>query len=215
MSAASDRAYRMLRDRIFSGEFPAGARLRERQLCAELEVSRTPVREALRRLEAEGLVQIEPRRGGVVRGIDVDEAAEIFALGTVIESFAARTAAEKATPAALEELRGLLAEMTEVLGDGGEACRPRYMKLDNAFHRCIAEMCQSRRLVAALRQVVGVPALTRVIRRYSADQLRQSYEQHCSLVDAIAAGDADLAESVMRAHILAGRNIALAHLAEE
>jgi len=215
MSAASEKAYRMLRDRIFSGEYAPGARLKERQLCADLAVSRTPVREAMRRLESEGLVQIEPRRGGVVSHIDVSEAEEIFALGAVIESFAARTAARKATDRDIAKLERTIDAMGELVARGAEACRTDYIKLDGELHGRIIAMADSRRLSAALQQVVGVPLLAHAFNRYSFEHLRQSFDQHRMLVDAIRERDAEWAESAMRYHVLTGRNIMLAHMEDE
>ena len=115
MSKAVDKAYAALRERIFSGALRAGERLKERELCRELDVSRTPVREALRRLEADGLVEIEPRRGGVVAGINAEEASEIYSLGVLLESYAARLAAERATEADLAELDRLLDSVNRLL----------------------------------------------------------------------------------------------------
>jgi len=215
MSAATDKAYRTLRDLIFNGEYAPGARLKERQLCADLEVSRTPVREALRRLESEGLVHIEPRRGGVVSRIDAREAEEIFALGAVIESFAARTAAHKATDRQIAELEKIIAAMGETLASGDERRRTDYIRLDGELHGRIIEMADSRRLSAALHQVVGVPLLAQAFNHYSFEQLEQSFSQHRMLVDAIRERDAEWAESAMRYHVLAGRNIMLARLADD
>lgn len=215
MSVASEKAYRMLRDRIFSGDYAPGSRLKERQLCADLEVSRTPVREALRRLEAEGLVQIEPRRGGVVSHIDVEEAEEIFALGTVIEGFAAKMAAHKATAGAVADLERIVAAMEETLERADERCRTDYMKLDGELHGRIVAMADSRRLSAALQQVVGVPVLVQAFNRYTPEHLRQSFDQHRTLVEAIRERDAEWAESAMRYHILAGRTVMLANLAAD
>lgn len=213
MSVASEKAYRMLRDRIFSGDYAPGARLKERQLCADLEVSRTPVREALRRLESEGLVQIEPRRGGVVSHIDAEEAEEIFALGAVIESFAAKMAAQKATAEGVAALDDVIAAMAAVLERGDDTSRADYMKLDGELHGRIVAMADSRRLSAALQQVVGVPVLVQAFNRYTPEHLRQSFDQHRALVDAIRERDGEWAESAMRYHILSGRTVMLSNLA--
>lgn len=212
MSVASEKAYRMLRDRIFTGDYPPGSRLKERQLCQDLEVSRTPVREALRRLESEGLVQIEPRRGGVVSHIDTGEAEEIFALGAVIESFAAKMAAQKATAEGVAELGRIIDDMGRVLERADERCRAEYMQLDGELHGRIVAMADSRRLSAALQQVVGVPVLVQAFNRYTLEHLRQSFDQHRTLVDAIRERDGEMAESAMRYHILAGRTVMLASI---
>lgn len=213
MTAASDKAYRVLRERIVSGTYAPGFRLKERQLCSDLAVSRTPVREALRRLETEGLVTIEPRRGAVVTEIDQDEAEEIFALGAVIESFAAGLAARKAGDDDVRQLEALIAEMTRVLAADGARCRSDYMALDSQFHAAIVTLAGSRRLGNALQQVVGVPVLVQAFHRYSREDLRQSLDQHRAIAAAIRARDPQWAESAMRAHILAGRAVMLSRAA--
>lgn len=210
MRAASDKAYRMLRDRIFSGDCPPGTRLKERELCADLEVSRTPVREALRRLEAEGLVQIQPRRGGVVRQVDPSEVEEIFALGAVIEGFGARLAAQKADRAGVSALEAIVDAMGEVLERGDERCRADYMSLDGDLHGRIVALADSPRLSSALQQVVGVPVLAQALHRYSLDYLQQSLDQHRVVVQAIRERNPEWAESAMRYHILAARTVMLA-----
>jgi len=202
----------MLRDRIFSGDYPPGARLKERELCADLEVSRTPVREALRRLEADGLVQIEPRRGGVVRHVDAAEVEEIFALGAVIEGFAAKLAAQKTDAAGISALEDIVDAMGEVLERGDERCRSDYMNLDGRLHARIVALAESPRLSAALQQVVGVPLLAQALGRYSLDYLQQSLDQHRIVVEAIRQRDPEWAESAMRYHILAARTVMLASI---
>lgn len=209
MSAAVDKAYSTLRNGIFSGRYRPGDRLKERDLCAELEVSRTPVREALRRLAADGLVIIEPRRGGVVAEMRPNEAAEIFSLGAVLESFAAKLAAGRATPEALAALDDILEKMAKTLRRGGRHMRSAYMELDGELHGRIVAMADNRRLTSVLNQVVSLPVLVNAFVRYSADDLRQSLNQHRTIVAALHAGDAEWAESSMRNHILAGRSVVL------
>lgn len=94
---SSEIAYRKLRERILSGELKAGAALKERDLCAELGISRTPVREALRRLSADGLVDMQPRRSIRVSSFDEEELAEIYEIGHLLQSHVTGMAARKAT----------------------------------------------------------------------------------------------------------------------
>ena len=96
---SSDQAYVSLRERILEGRLKPGTALKERDLCEELNVSRTPIREALRRLSADGLAEVRPRRSIVVSSFGADELTEIFELGIVLESFVAALAATKARPA--------------------------------------------------------------------------------------------------------------------
>lgn len=207
MSEAVDKAYRALREQIFSGELRTGDRLKERDICNELDLSRTPVREALRKLQADGLVEIEPRRGGVVAGIGADEINEIYSLGILLESFAARLAAERHDDKDLTELEQLLEEMSRALDEDTPAGRTQYLELDSKLHRKILAMTSNRRLSSVVRQIVGVPVLIQAFTHYSHQDLLASLQQHRTIVAAVRAGDPDWAEAAMRSHIHAGRSI--------
>lgn len=204
-----EKAYRALWDRILSGEYAPGHRLKERDICAELDVSRTPVREALRRLEAEGLVQIEPRRGGRVADLRLEEAAEIFSVGVHLESFAAKLAAKRATLESVAALDATIHDMRAVLERDARDVRRAYLKLDRDLHDAIIDMAGNRSLTAALKQIVGLPVLVKAFSTYCGDDLWRSFHQHENIVDALRAGDEDWAEAAMRSHILAGRAILL------
>ena len=209
MTAAVDTAYAALREKIFSGELAAGDRLKEREICAELDVSRTPVREALRRLQADGLVNIEPRRGGIVAGVSMSEAEEIYSLGILLEGFSAGLAAARATEDDIAGLEQIIAEMETVLAEDTPAARSRYLELDSSLHRSILTITGNRHLGRLVRQVVGLPVLIKAFTHYSYADLLQSLQQHRSIVRALAAGDAEWAEAAMRSHVLAGRAITL------
>jgi DNA-binding GntR family transcriptional regulator len=209
VTAAVDKAYAALRQKIVSGELVNGDRLKEREICTELDVSRTPVREALRLLQADGLVVIEPRRGGVVAGVSDNEAEEIYGLGILLESYGARLAATRADTDDLATLNEILAKMENALvGDTPEA-RSRYLELDSDLHRTIMLATGNRHLGRLIRQVVGLPVLIQAFTHYSHADLLLSLQQHRTIVAALAAGDAEWAEAAMRAHILAGRSATL------
>jgi DNA-binding GntR family transcriptional regulator len=207
MTAAVDRAYAALREKIFSGELAAGDRLKEREICNELEVSRTPVREALRKLQADGLVVIEPRRGGVVAGINATDAEEIYSLGILLEGFGAGLAAKRATEEDLAELGQIITTMENALRNDSPASRSAYLELDNDLHRRIVQITGNRHLGQLIRQVVGLPILIQAFTHYSHADLLRSLQQHRAIVAALRAGDAEWAEAAMRAHILAGRSM--------
>ncbi len=202
-----EKAYRALWDRILSGEYQPGERLKERDICADLDVSRTPVREALRRLEAEGLVQIEPRRGGKVAELRLEEAAEIFSVGAHLESFAAKLAARRASPEPLAALDATIRKMRDVLERDAPDVRRAYLKLDRELHGQIMDMARNRSLAAALKQVVGLPVLVKAFSTYSGEDLWRSFHHHEDIVAALHAGDEEWAEAAMRSHILAGRSV--------
>ncbi|MGI9225878.1 MAG: GntR family transcriptional regulator [Woeseiaceae bacterium] len=206
MTAAVDKAYAALRQKIVSGKLATGDRLKEREICSELDISRTPVREALRQLQADGLVVIEPRRGGVVAGISDSEADEIFGLGVLLESYGARLAAASANADDLARLHDILTEMEAVLQEDTGEARNRYLELDSALHRTITRATRNRHLGTLIRQVVGLPVLIQAFTHYSHADLLRSLQQHRTIVAALEAKDADWAEASMRAHILAGRS---------
>jgi DNA-binding GntR family transcriptional regulator len=207
MTAAVDKAYAVLREKIFRGQLAAGDRLKERDICAELEVSRTPVREALRKLQADGLVIIEPRRGGVVAGINATDAEEIYSLGILLEAFGAGLAAKRVTEDDLARLDQIIDAMEDALRDDSPASHSTYLQLDSDLHRCIVQATGNRHLGQLIRQIVGLPLLIQTFTHYSHADILRSLQQHRTIVAALRAGDAEWAEAAMRAHILAGRSV--------
>ncbi|HTH98397.1 MAG TPA: GntR family transcriptional regulator [Stellaceae bacterium] len=188
-------AYDILRRRILSNELPPGARFLEPELAQQLGMSRTPVREALIRLEAEDLVRIIPRRGIQIAPVTAQVMEEIYEIVTALEAAAARRLAYTPTPARLAPLREALQRMDAALEDGdldawGEA--------DEAFHRALITQAGNERLAAtALRyrdQVGRARTVTLRLRR----ELRKSNRAHWALLEAIAAGDSDRAGRLHR-----------------
>lgn len=204
MSEASDRAYSEIRRAIKCGKLLPGDRLVERTLCAELEMSRTPVREALSRLTAEGVVTRRPHRGMVVAEIKPEELEEIFEVGLLIESYMTRLAASKILDNSLEKLRKILDEMHQALA-GSDPDTARYIDLDHQFHQLIATSAGNQRLLALWRSSMDARVLYQAFRHYTTEQLRQSAQQHEALLEALQARDAEWASTAMRHHILTGR----------
>jgi len=201
---ASDHAYRLIRAQILSGERAGGDWLREGDLAESLGVSRTPVREALRRLTAEGLVSYERNRGVQVSAWTAADLDEIFSLRSVLEPWACRLAASSAA-VDLEELDRLANDMDEA-ARGSVPDVDRITALNNRFHRLILEGSQNRRLGSVVSSVVQVPLVWQTFSHYSDTDLRRSLAHHHELVDALTAGDTDWAESVMRSHVRAAWN---------
>jgi DNA-binding GntR family transcriptional regulator len=206
MSETADRAYREIRDRVRNGLLPPGSRLVERTLCKELGMSRTPVREALRLLAAEGLVESRPNRGMAVARLTEQELDEVFEVGLVLESFIASLATRKAGGRPLEPLRGLLRDMRRVLAARAPD-RRRYIELDQQFHSTIAGLAENQRLANMLQTAMDVRVLHQAFSHYSMEHLQRSLQQHETILLAIEGGDDDWAASAMRTHILSGRAI--------
>ena len=201
---ASDHAYRLIRAQILSGERAGGDWLREGDLAESLGVSRTPVREALRRLTAEGLVSHERNRGVQVAAWTAADLDEIFSLRSVLEPWASRLAALSGT-VDLEELDRLANEMDDA-ARGSVADVDRITTLNNRFHGLILEGSQNRRLGSVVSSVVQVPLVWQTFSHYSDTDLSRSLAHHHELVAALTAGDPDWAESVMRSHVRAAWN---------
>lgn len=199
----TDAVHQAIREAILSGVLAPPAWLREDELAGALRVSRTPVREALRRLADEGLTQHVANRGSVVIPVTIDEVIAVYAVRESLEGLAARSAALRRPPGLVDELRRIHQRMAEELsGD------PRVMAdLSFEFH-------------TAIREAVGNPYLTRflnhaeqVVRRFGRTTFAQpgrpdeALDEHFGLLEAIASGDADLAESRATEHMRKAREI--------
>lgn len=202
----SEQPYRELRARILDGRLEPGTPLKERDLCADLHVSRTPIREALRRLSADGLAEIRPGRSIIVARFDSQEIEEIFELGIVLESFVAGLAAAKATPDDIARLAAILDDMQKAV-DAGPARHAAYIQLDRDFHEHLSAIARNRRVSDMLRQAVSFRVLLDVFTDYDSPDFATSLAQHRTILGAIEARDADWASAAMRTHIMTGRSV--------
>ncbi len=212
MTQAGDLAYTTLRSGILDGRYPAGERLGEIEVAAEIGLSRTPVREALRRLGSEGLVEVLPNRGARVRTWTVDDLEQTYELRAVLEGLGARRAASRITAEQLAELDRLADEMVGCdpsLGHRPPGEFDDLAALNARFHAVIVTASGSTRLADTLAGLVQLPLVMRTYRRYTPAALARSHAHHRELVDALAAGDGVWAESVMRSHVLAARTVLL------
>ena len=186
----------LLLDAIDRGELPPGARLVEAELAERFGVSRTPVREALNRLETQGVVARDPRRGAVVASLDYDQLGELYAVRAVMEGFAARMAARHAAPAEI----ALLQEMVD--DDRGRAADAAALSQSNkAFHRQLHRASHNRYLVQMLDAMRRSLALLSHTSLAWPGRGAQSVAEHGRIVAAIAARDEEAAEAAAREHI--------------
>jgi DNA-binding GntR family transcriptional regulator len=193
VTSLADKAYHEIRGLIVSLELAPGAVIDERDLIERLEIGRTPIREALRRLSHEGLVEVYPRRGMFVTGVDVRELARLSEVRAVLEPEAARLAAERATESDRAELSELLAEL-----DGGSS---ELMELDERIHRAVYRAAHNDLLEATLEQYYVLALRIWSIALDRAHELEEAVEAHRMLLQAIQAGDGDRAADTMRAHV--------------
>ena len=210
MATAAQRAYTAIRSGIESGTYPSGHRLKEGELADEIGVSRTPVREALRRLATDQLVRFVPNRGAFVAAWSVDDIDQIFVLRSMLESYAAELAADKITPEEVERLGALASAIEEAAVARSEEAHRTVGALNNEFHRLVLGAAHSTRLEETVSWLVEFPIILETLGRFSDEDLRRSCAQHRELVEALQARDGRWAASIMRAHILAARRVYLA-----
>jgi DNA-binding GntR family transcriptional regulator len=194
----SDRAYFRIRELIVSLELRPGSLVNERELMERLGLGRTPVREALRTLAREKLVEVYPRRGMFVSSVEVRDLAGLSEVRRPLESYAARLAAERATAEDREQTVALLGELDRAAGEHDERT---LIELDQRIHRHVYRCTQNPFLETTLNEYyvltlrIWFIALERVVR------LEDAVQEHRELLEAIRDGDADRAESVMGRHV--------------
>jgi DNA-binding GntR family transcriptional regulator len=209
LAQATERAYRDIRAGILGGRHEPGSRLREEELARRIGVSRTPVREALRRLTADGLVEVSANRGAQVVSYSEDDLAEIFDLRALLESHAHARAAELIEDSAIAHLSELADAMEELGTSEDPAARERIAERNREFHGTIIQASGSPRLIALLQQVIQVPLVHRTFHRYTPEALARSFHHHREIVAALAARDGAWAGAVMRSHVHAARVVLL------
>lgn len=205
MAAAVDSAVRALRAQILSGHFPAGERLGEADLAERLNVSRTPVREALSRLAAEGLVDLVPNRGARVAAWTTDELREIFELRLAVEPEIVARAVPNLTAEQLEELDDLARSMAEIGRPGRGQNLDRLVELNRVFHATFVDAAGNAAFAASLRTVTHAAIVRRNYEGYDPASLARSLDHHREMVAAARAGEPQWAAAVMRAHLYNAR----------
>lgn len=202
---AADVAYHKILDLLLHGETPTGGRLRENHLAELTGVSRTPVRQALNRLAAEGVVSLTRNRGAQVIELSGEDARGLLDLRARFEPHATRLAVAKMSPEHLQELEALAAEMEELVES--PSWQPVALsRLNNKFHAVLIDNCGNRHLQMALQSVVMPAMVARTFDRYTPEALVRSMRHHTEIIEAARARDGEWAESVMRTHILAARH---------
>jgi DNA-binding GntR family transcriptional regulator len=206
---SSTRVSEELREAILSGEFGPGERLRTASLAKRFGSSRTPVREALVQLEGEGLVDIEPRRGALVRSFASADLIDLYEIRVLLEPAAAARAALRASPAQVERLAEIAA-LSDARGGRTASAIDDQIAWNEQFHAIIVEAAGSPRLSSALRATAGIPRSFRMA--FWHDEAHRAFSQTChrELVSAIAERSAERADAVMRMHILRAKDALVA-----
>lgn len=211
------RVFERLRRMIVEGEYGPEERLIEEQVAERLGVSRTPVRQALTMLEAEGLVEIQPNKGAMVCSFSVEDVMEVYDLRAVLEGHATRHASGKIDAGQLARLEELATEMEGLSGryaDRGEEIR-RLVVLNNEFHGTILEASRNRRLGRLVRRIVEIPLVYKAFFRYGSHERVMSNHYHRQILKALRDRDPERAEIVMREHVYEGRDFVVRALEED
>ena len=192
----AEKAYVAIRRLIVTLELGPGSVINERELVERLGIGRTPVREALRRLAQEGLVEVYPRRGMFVTDVDVRKLALVSEVRVALEPEAARLAAERATDAERAELQELLDELNAA--DADDHAR---MALDERIHRAVYRCARNDLLATTLEQYYVLALRIWTIALDRQHELNDAVQGHRALLEAIHDGDGERAAATMRAHV--------------
>lgn len=195
-SSLADTVYQDLLAAIRDGRFHPGERIKEATVAKSLNVSRTPVREAIRRLQSEGRVIIEPQRGAVVAELNRQEVSELYALRSRLEGIAAGFAAQHASDAEIEMMEEILERSKSALGD-----KRLLNQINWELHYTIYNAGQNRFLLKSIEAISDAMALLRGAHHIPDDRPAQLYSEHKRVIDAIRARDPEAAEIAARDHI--------------
>lgn len=209
-------AYDDVRAAIVENRYQPGQRLVEQRIAEELGLSRTPVREALRLLEAEGLVVSERNRGAMVRPLSSTEVGDLYGLRIKLESYAVEVATERATEEELGELVAAADAFSDVRRrvdvDSVEGVRLLHAA-NRRFHDAIINAARHRRLASMLARTVDIPLVFRAFQSFGAAEVERSDTFHHLIAEAMCRRDAARASGLMAEHIAQGRDAVLDALA--
>jgi DNA-binding GntR family transcriptional regulator len=208
-AAAGDAVHQTLREAIMSGRLRPGDHLAEEYLARQFGVSRTPVREAILRLETEQLAERVPRRGLVVRDVPEREVLEVYTVRTSLDALAARLAATQSLPAERAHLRWINQQLAEASGRGDDAAMA---ELNIQFHEAICEAAHNGMLLRFTRQIHDwVHRFGETTFSYPG-RAQTAVAEHERVLEAIEAGDADAAERLARDHMISAQQVRMAML---
>lgn len=190
--------FETVREAIITGQLPPGERIMEIQLAEELGVSRTPVREAIRKLELEGLVAIIPRRGAYVAGFSLKDIIEVFEIRGALEGLAAALAAERITDAELDKLERHLVKAAELIG---RADLEGMVEIDTGFHSLLYEASRNKRLANIISNLREQIQRFRQTSLSFPGRMKIALEEHRKIVEAVSARNPELARELAQEHI--------------
>lgn len=193
----SGNVYQQIRNSIVSGELAPGQRVTETKLAESLNVSRTPIREAVQRLETEGVLRHSPRQGLIVRQLEYQEVVELYAMRLVLESTAAALSAQQATEPEIE----ILSDIVDMEGSVETGDAEQSINYNKVFHETLAQSAHNRYLIDSIRSLDNSMILLGGSTLVSEDRRKQAVQEHRAVVEAIKLRDAEAAKDAMAHHI--------------
>jgi len=208
-----ERAYAEIKQRILRGDFPPSTFLSERHMATQLDMSKTPIRAALERLELEGFVTISPQQGIIVRDLTVHEIADQYEIRAVLENYVVRTLAGRLTHAQIQRLQANLdaQEANCMVGDVHQC-----VSLDAEFHNLFCEFLGNREVLRVMGQLrEKIHRVIFQVVRLNPGRIGSSYEEHRGIAEAVIQGDAVLAARRVEEHLEYGKRCLLSPRARE
>jgi DNA-binding GntR family transcriptional regulator len=193
----SDKAYQLIRQRIITLELPPLSAIDEQALMEDLQLGRTPIREALQRLSSEGLVFFAPRRGMFVADISITDLQKIFELRLVLEGFCARLAAQRATQEQLASMQSIIDELEHVPDGDSQGL----MVIDERFHELLYEAGDNKFLADILNRLHALSFRLWYLVLERLGDVRPAMEQHIEISEALQSRDGARAEGLLQQHI--------------
>lgn len=201
---SAEKAYQTIREAIGRGDLARGTRLRESELAEQIGVSRTPIRNALQRLAADGLIDLNAHTGAAVRGYTDRDMAEVFEVRAILEARGAFLAARNRSDTQIDEMRDLCERM-EAIAESSPDRFSEFAPLNNRLHSVILEASGQRKLAITANRLIEMNFVLQSYRRFDAGDLERSFADHRRILEAIADRECELAEALMRAHAFAAR----------
>ncbi|MBI2411902.1 MAG: GntR family transcriptional regulator [Deltaproteobacteria bacterium] len=207
-----ERIVDFIKDSIVTGRLKPGERVPEQDIAASFGISRTPIREAFRQLESEGFITVVPRKGAVVSPITDKDVSEFYAIKSLLEGFAARTACEKLTPKEIRKLEGLNSQMEKAAEKGDVKA---FFKLDNQFHDTFLKSCGNEKLSALVHHLVQQFERFRITALALPGRMRDSVKQHNEIIEAFKSNDTARVDTLVRANAERGRDVLVEEILKE
>lgn len=190
--------FESLREAIIGGQLRPGERMMEIQMAEEMGVSRTPVREAIRKLELEGLVLMIPRKGAYVAGLSLKDIADVFEIRRALEGLAAELAADRITEDELEKLERYLVIIAEQIEAGD---LDKVVEIDTDFHTLLYQASRNQRLTQIINNLREQIQRFRTTSLAYPGRMKNALEEHRKIVEAISSRDGDQARRIAQEHI--------------